>query len=414
MSLKAKVIAVAKKNPWFREFCRGAVHIAGTAGYFFLKIFHPVDKKLVVFASFQGRSYACSPRRIYEVLRDGEQYRDYRFIWAFDKPERHAELAREPRTQVVRYGSLSYYRAYARAGYWVSNSRLPEHIFPKRSQVYLQTWHGTPLKRLGYDIEAAGGNAMNSIAEIRKKYDQDSWRYTYLLSPSRFCSEKLTSAFHLKKFGKENCIVEKGYPRNDFLFRFTPEDVARIRRELGLPEGKKVVLYAPTFRDNRHTAGLGYTYDLGLDFDRLREELGEECVILFRAHYLVANSFDFSRYKGFVFDVSGYDNINDLYVVSDLLMTDYSSVFFDYANLKRPMVFYMYDLAEYQHEIRDFYLNLEELPGEIVTEEKRLAGAVREALSGSCYNEKYQAFHDKFNYLDGPDCGERVAEYCFK
>ena len=92
--------------------------------------------------------------------------------------------------------------------------------------------------RLGYDIEAAGGNAMNSIAEIRKKYDQDSWRYTYLLSPSRFCSEKLTSAFHLKKFGKENCIVEKGYPRNDFLFRFTPEDVARIRRELGLPEGK--------------------------------------------------------------------------------------------------------------------------------------------------------------------------------
>lgn len=113
MSLKAKVIAVAKKNPWFREFCRGAVHIAGTAGYFFLKIFHPVDKKLVVFASFQGRSYACSPRRIYEVLRDGEQYRDYRFIWAFDKPERHAELAREPRTQVVRYGSLSYYRAYA-------------------------------------------------------------------------------------------------------------------------------------------------------------------------------------------------------------------------------------------------------------------------------------------------------------
>ena len=106
-------------------------------------------------------------------------------------------------------------------------------------------------------------------------------------------------------------------------------------------------------------------------------------MILFRAHYLVANSFDFSRYEGFVFDVSGYDNINDLYVVSDLLMTDYSSVFFDYANLKRPMVFYMYDLAEYQHEIRDFYLNLEELPGEIVTEEERLAGAVREALSGS-------------------------------
>ena len=136
------------------------------------------------------------------------------------------------------------------------------------------------------------------------------------------------------------------------------------------------MLYAPTFRDNQHD-GSGYTYDTHLDFDRLREEFGDEYVILFRAHYFVANQFDFSRYEGFVYDVSALDDITPLYLISDLLITDYSSVFFDYANLKRPVLFYMYDLEQYANDIRGFYFSLDELPGPILKTEDELVDAIR-------------------------------------
>ena len=127
-----------------------------------------------------------------------------------------------------------------------------------------------------------------------------------------------------------------------------------------------MVLYAPTFRDTEHSGSVGYTFRAELDFDLLRERLGDDTVVLFRPHYLVANSFDFARYEGFVFDVSAVLDINDLYIASDVLVTDYSSVFFDYVNLDRPIVFYMYDLEQYASELRGFYLDLDELPGPIV------------------------------------------------
>ena len=127
--------------------------------------------------------------------------------------------------------------------------------------------------------------------------------------------------------GKANTVLEAGYPRNDFLINHTPEDEAQIKRELGLPMDKKVILYAPTWRDNQHDAKLGYVYRTHMDFDALRREFGDDYVILFRAHYLVANSFDFKKYKGFVYDACGVTDINRLYVVADVLITDYSSVF---------------------------------------------------------------------------------------
>ena len=124
----------------------------------------------------------------------------------------------------------------------------------------------------------------------------------------------------------------------------------------------------------------------------------------------MANQFDFAAYEGFVWDVSQYPDINELYVVSDLLITDYSSVFFDYANLKRPILFYMYDLAAYRDDIRGFYLDLSELPGPIVETEEALIEAIPQALSGDAYDEKYQRFHARFNALDDGHASERVVK----
>ncbi len=157
-------------------------------------------------------------------------------------------------------------------------------------------------------------------------------------------------------------------------------------------------------------AGIGYTYKTEVDFDKLRQALGDEYIILFRAHYLVANSFDFDKYKGFVYNVSKVNDINHLYVISDLLVTDYSSVFFDYGNLKRPEIFYMYDLDAYGSEIRGFYIDLDELPGPIVKTEDELIKAIKNAKSDRSFDAKYEAFNAKFNYLDDGKAAQRVTD----
>lgn len=136
--------------------------------------------------------------------------------------------------------------------------------------------------------------------------------------------------------------------------------------------------------------------------------MGEDTVILFRCHYLVSSSVDLSPFRGFVIDASGYDDINELYAISDLLITDYSSVFFDYANLKRPVIFYMYDYQQYKNEMRDFYLEERELPGPIVQTEEELLGLLDGEWSFPSYIETYEKFNEKFNpYREGD--GSRIV-----
>jgi CDP-glycerol glycerophosphotransferase len=219
-------------------------------------------------------------------------------------------------------------------------------------------------------------------------------------------------AFNLDVVNPDVEILELGYPRNDILFFPDEERMRRTRHRLGISEDdkRKLVLYAPTWRDNQHQTGVGYTYDLNVNFDKWRRKLGENYIILFRAHYFIANSFDFSAYDDFVKDASIIDDINDLYVIADLLITDYSSVFFDYADLKRPMLFYMYDLEEYQGKMRDFYIDLNTLPGDIVTEEEELLEKISQMDYENFYDERYRKFNETYNYLDDGHAAERVVK----
>ena len=207
-------------------------------------------------------------------------------------------------------------------------------------------------------------------------------------------------------------MLTDGYPRNDFLLNYTSADVARIRRELDLPADKTIVLYAPTWRDDQHEAGVGYTLNVGVDFEAMRRELGDTHIILFRAHYLIANAFHFENYEGFVRDVSQIDDINELYVASDMLITDYSSVFFDYANLRRPILFYMYDLAKYADQIRGFYLDLAELPGPIIERQPELIAAMRAASRPDATSlERLRVFADRYTSCDDGHASERVLDH---
>ena len=403
-TLKKKIFNLAKKNKTFRVAARGGRDALYRAKMTLDEPFGKIDDRKVYFQTFSGRGYSDSPKAMYEYMMKAPEYADFRFVWSFKEPEKFSFL-KNSRTEVVKFRSRADNKALRTAKYWISNYRMLDHQHPRKGQIYVQCWHGTPLKRLGYDLEASD-NSMNSIGEIRSKYRTDAKKFSYLISPSPFCTEKFATAWNLVKTGQTHKIIEEGYPRNDHLINATAEERTELRKKLGA-DGKKVILYAPTWRDNQHTSGQGYTYKTEVDFDKLRKELGEEYIILFRAHYLVANSFDFDRYRGFVEDVSSYSDINDLYIAADILITDYSSVFFDFANLRKPEIFYMYDLEEYANELRGFYISLDELPGPIVRDEDALIAAVR-AAEGWQPDEKYEAFLKRFNPKDDGNASART------
>lgn len=439
-ALKKALVATGKRLPGVMSAMRFGVWARRKLEFARLRSGNPVDGSVVVFECYGGRGYSCSPRALYRALVAQRPGCDRELVWAF-RGEIVAALAErggydirgmegfytgmrfrgtlervfgeqaleELRDAViVPYGSREYYRTYARAGTWISNFIIPTHLTPGPGQTYVQTWHGTPLKRLGCDIPAGTSNAMFSVRDIHRRYRSEGKRLTHFISPSRFATERFITAFDLEALGKADAIIEEGYPRNDVLSTFTAEQAAAVRARLGLPSDKKLVLYAPTWRDDQHVSGLGYTLDLGVDFDHLRQALGDEYAVLFRAHYLIANQFDFSRYEGFIYDVSEVNDINDLYIVGDLLITDYSSVFFDYANLDRPIIFHMYDLDRYAEGLRGFYLGLDELPGPVVKQESELIEAIRAAGEQSGPDPRLTAFRARFTYLDDGRASERT------
>lgn len=369
---------------------------------------YPINPKLVVFESYLGGKYSCSPRAMFEAMCEDSRYDGFLKVWMMKEPDQYPELAQIPNTIVVKYRSREYYQYYAQAGVWVTNYLLSNGIVKRPGQIYVQTWHGTPLKKIGCDAlhkEMSSGEQKRTI----KKYQREGQMIDFLPSPSPFYTEKIKSCFLL---GTQAEILEEGYPRNDALFHFSEEKSRKIREKLGIPEGKKVILYAPTWRDDQHTAGTGYTYELGIDFQQLKNELSGDAVILFRAHYLISNGFDFEAYQGFIRNVSDYDEINDLYLISDLLITDYSSVFFDYANLKRPMLFYMYDHEKYKTRLRDFYFDISELPGPVIKEKRDISKDIRTLLEDFVYDETYEKFNEKFNPVREA-CSSRILARIF-
>ena len=411
---KLKILAmnISKKSKIFRELARKTMFIVKRIKYLITGFNKKTDDKIVVFSCFNGKSYTCSPKAIYEYMLSDEKYKDYTFIWFFKDIKKYDFLNKNKNTKVVKSYSKDFTKYMQTAKYWFFNYKIADYIKPKKDQIFTQCWHGTPLKRLGYDL-VHFDNQLNTVKEMKKRYKVETEKFTYFISPSKYASEVFRTAWNMKEIGKENCIIEKGYPRNDSLFTFTENDVSEIKKRI-LGEDikdKKIILYAPTYRANQHESGVGYVYKEEVDFEKMQKKLGDEFIILFRPHYFVASVFNFDKYKGFVYNASDVDDINDLYIISDILITDYSSVFFDYANLKRPMIFYMYDLEYYRDKSNGFYFDVEDsLPGKIVRTDDDLIDEIIRVSKDFKYDEKYEKFNAKFNYLDDGEASKRVVE----
>ena len=206
MNKKSKAILtnLAKKNLFFRKVFRGVLNTYKYIRYEFRGIGRKIDENMVFFSSFNGKYYTDSPKSIYLYMKSNPEFKNYKFVWAFSEPENHKDLECK-NTIIVKQGSKSYEKYLSMAKYWVTNHRVYDYIYPKKSQIYVQCWHGTPLKRLGFDLQKTD-NALNTLKEMQHKYLIEAKKLNYMVSPSKFTSEKLRSAFNLKKVHKENNI----------------------------------------------------------------------------------------------------------------------------------------------------------------------------------------------------------------
>lgn len=380
----------------------------------YMKYYHQnkLENKTVFFDSFLGKNFSDNPKAIYLEMKNDPQFKDYTFIWSFKDPSFFQNDPLLEGALLVRRNSSDYYKSLAKSKYWFSNFRMYEFLVRKPEQIYVQTWHGTPFKKIGLDV-VYDNNARHSNAETHNKYKRDEELFTHIISPSRFCSEKLTSSFGIKN--PENKLLEVGYPRNDFLKKFSSSDVAEVKLQLGVPQEKKIILYAPTWRDNNYSADTGFTFECPIDFTKLKDELGDEYVFIVRFHYLVASQLEGKFDASYVIDASNYPDINNLYIISDMLITDYSSVFFDYAILNRPMLFFMYDLEEYANNLRGFYFSPNDLPGLIIQTEDEIASSILRTFTIEDQSiEKRGAWIDEFSSLEDGYAARRVIEQIFK
>lgn len=366
----------------------------------------PVKKDSIVFESFRGVQYSCNPRAIYEYMR--QYHPHFRMVWSVDK--RYVDYFEKHRIPYVKRSSIRWMFWMARAQYWVTNSRLPLWLPKPKHTTYVQTWHGTTLKKLAGDMDEVHMPGTDTV-KYKRNFFKESGKWDVLISPNAYSTDIFRRAF---LFGKT--LIETGYPRNDYLYTHNNRQaIEQLKTTYDIPKDKKVLLYAPTWRDDQSYEKGRYKFDLPLDLNLLKQKLGEEYVVILRMHYLVAENFDLSPYEGFVYDYSTNVDIRDLYLISDLLITDYSSVFFDYANLRRPIVFYMFDIDQYRDTLRGFYFDIEKnAPGPIVKTTEEVVEAIESfAAQNFAVPPSFHPFYDKFCYLEDGEATKRVVERVF-
>lgn len=346
----------------------------------------------VVWSSFEGR-WSDNPRAMYEGLSQPEAD-DH--VWLVD-PDHAAGFPAGLMT--LTYGSDEARAALEAADLVVSNTHLDLDWDKRPDATYLQTWHGTPLKRIHFDVRWAPEGRLERLT-------RDVRRWDLLVSPNPTSTPLLRGAF-----GFAGEVLETGYPRNDVLSAPDRDRLRdQVREGFGVPPDARAVLYAPTWRDDAHFADPDADVALALDVEAITRAL-PDAVVLLRLHYLQSAqlaALDLPR----VHDVSFHPDIRDLYLAADVLVTDYSSVMFDFAVTGRPIVLFAHDLLHYRDELRGFYLDLDEIaPGPVLSTSEEVVAALGDLPRlQRTHGDAYGCFRDRFCGLeDGRATGRVLA-----
>jgi CDP-glycerol glycerophosphotransferase len=349
---------------------------------------------LIVYNSFSGR-FSDSPRAIHrELLRRGL---DAEHVWLAD-PAHLGSFPGDVRT--VELASAECVEALEACDVLVANTHTEVEWRKRPHTTYLQTWHGTPLKRIHRDVLWAPPG-------VHERLQRDVDRWDLLVSPNRASTPVLRRAF---RYDRE--VLETGYPRNDVLLSPDRDAIRRrVRAELGIPDGVRAVLYAPTWRDDVVLSGPPGAIRLALDVEMLARELGADHCFLLRVHYLLTGRLAATEHPA-VRDVSTRPEISDLYLAADVLVTDYSSAMFDFAITGKPMLFFTYDLASYRDRLRGFYFDLAAIaPGPLMETSAELLDALRDLpATQAAFADRYAAFRARWCHLDDGHAAQRVVE----
>ena len=374
-------------------------------GYAFSSHFIPVKNNVIMFESSNGRNYTGNPRYIYEeMVRQGLD-NEYKCVWSLTD----TNIPIPGNCTKIKRPGMKFLFYSLRSKFWIFDSRHQYYLKKNKNTRYIQTWHGTPLKKLALDMDKVNSSETTDIDDYKAKFKKNSSLWDYLISQNSYSSKIFKRAF---AFDGE--MLEIGYPRNDILINENNETkINEIKERLNIDKDKKIILYAPTWRDNEfHKKGI-YKFATEMDFNAMKNALSDEYVLIVKFHYLVKDEIKWDEYRDFIIECNEMWDIQELYLISDILITDYSSVMFDYALLNRPILFFTYDLDFYKDNLRDFYFDINTVPGPLIETTEDLVDFIKNNSKEDYfekYGTKYQVFKETYNEFDKGSSCQSVIE----
>ncbi|WP_405375616.1 MULTISPECIES: CDP-glycerol glycerophosphotransferase family protein [unclassified Microbacterium] len=373
----------------------------------------PLRPRSVVYESFAGNGALCNPEAIFRRLLDDPEFADLTHIWAISDAETaralRAEFQDRPNVRVVARGSARYWRAMSTAGYLINNATFPPAFGKRTGQIYLNTWHGTPLKLMGADMP---GGARESANTLRNLLAAD-----YLLSANRFMTEVMYEGAYQLSNVYRGTIIEEGYPRIDRQRLGAEERAsvrARIQSHLGIERmPERLVVFAPTWRGSSFQSPDADLAHLAEQAVSLQESLGDDTVVLVKTHQVVHTlAKRIPSLRRMLIPNSIPTNVT--LGVADALVTDYSSIFFDYLATGAPIGFLVPDRDDYAAE-RGTYLPLNALPGPVHTDASALGRDLRELMqAGAPQHPRYGEWASRFTPHEDGHAADRVIDVVFR
>ncbi|WML30026.1 CDP-glycerol glycerophosphotransferase family protein [Neobacillus sp. OS1-32] len=364
----------------------------------------------IFYESRDGKSISDSPYAIFQYLLHHPEFKDYQHIWSVSSLNGLEHVIRQYKQRknvlFVRRHSKEYVKRLTTSQYLINNSTFPSYFTPKDEQIYINTWHGTPLKKMGFDIP---GNPSLSQNVVRNFLSAD-----YLLSPNEHTTRMFLESYKLKGIYHGE-ILQEGYPRIDLTYQSNPEKVKGYLSQLGLAidVNKQTILYAPTWKGSNIAKAKNDMLQIIADIAYLQNMVGDSYNLLIKVHpFLYDTAKNYPEIKDIL--IPDYIDTNELLSMADVLITDYSSIFFDFLVTNKPILFYVWDYDDYNEE-RGRYLRDDELPGPTLFTIQEVATAIREIDQiKDEYQEVYQQAKKRFTKHDDGNVTERIVNYIFK
>lgn len=368
-----------------------------------------VIDNIILYESRDGKSITDSPYAIFKFLMSQPKFGEYKHIWSIQDFEELEVVMNQYKDLdnviFVKRNSTKYLEYLSTAKYLINNSTFQNFFIPKEDQVYINTWHGTPLKKMGFEIP---GNPATSRNVVRNFLSS-----SILISPNEHTTNMYLKSYKLDGLFRGK-IIEDGYPRIDLTLNTNKLNfISRLLKTgLKIDTNKEIILYAPTWKGTNVSQARNDMKQIISDMEILKEKNGNKYNVLIKVHpFLYSTAKEFIEIKDSL--IPDYIDTNEMLSITDLLITDYSSIFFDYLVTDKPVLFYMWD-AEYYLDSRGSYINFEDLPGPVLYNIEELTETITHVKDVQrTYQNNYSAMKEKFTKYDDGNVTNRLVDYIF-